>query len=267
MATNFFLVHFTEAKRLYILAMVEKISVLIIEDETMWSDALAMNLRDFGYEVAGIASTFEDAVIALNNCVYDVVLLDITLGKRNSGLELGKMINTLYHKPYIFITAFTDNSIFKEAVSARPSAYLCKPVTPISLLATIQSAINNFQGNVVPDNMGGGDYSFFFVKAGNKYKKIGWKDVVCLRSDKKYTSLFYAADKAEYYIKSTLTHTLKYVVPVAMQAQFIQVNRAEAVNLPFITEYSGGEVKTAYKSLVVSDSYADSLRKVLRLTS
>ncbi len=247
--------------------MTEEISVLIIEDESIWSDGLSMNLQDFGYTVAGIANNFEDAIISLNNCVYDIVLLDINLVKRNSGIELGKLINAHYRKPYIFITSVSDKNILKDAVLAGPSAYLCKPVTPVSLIATIQSAINNFHNHVVADVNIPVDYSFFFIKSGNKYKKIAWKDVVCLRSDKKYTCLLYATDKAEYYIKSTLTNTLRYIIPSGLQSKFIQINRAEAVQVSFITEYSGEEVKTTYKTFTVTDAFTSNLRKELRLTS
>jgi len=246
--------------------MNEEISVLIIEDEAIWSDSISMNLQDFGYAVAGIARTFEDAVVALGDCTYDVVLLDIFLNNRKSGVELGKLISAHYRKPYIYITSVSDKAILKEAVAAGPSAYLAKPVTPVTLIATIQTAINNFNNQVVADGRTEEDYSFFFIKTGNKYKKIAWKDVVCMRSDKKYTSLFYAPDKTEYYIKSTLTNTLRYVVPPALQNKFIQVNRAEAVQVSFITEYAGDEIKTAYRSLTISDTFTANLRKELRLT-
>jgi len=247
--------------------MTEEISVLIIEDESMWSDSISMNLHDFGYTVAGIANNFEDAVIALGSLEYDIVLLDINLNKRNIGIEIGKLITAHYRKPFIFISTVTDKNILKEAVLAGPSAYLGKPVTPASLIATIQSAINNFHNHVVADVKKEEDYLFFFIKSGNKYKKITWKEVVYLRSDKKYTCLFYSLDKTEYYIKSTLTNTLRFVVPQDMQNKFIQVNRAEAVHVSFITEYAGDEIKTNYKTLTVTEAFVYDLKKELRLTS
>lgn len=246
--------------------MQEEIEILIIEDEELWSQSLSANLNDFGYSVTGIADNFEDAVVALNQKNYDIVLLDININGRNSGLELGRMIHTLYQKPFIFITASHGSHTLDQAVASHPSAYLSKPVNPASLVITIQSAINNFDNKTsaletVPEE----DYQFFFVKQGNKYKKINWKDVVCLRSEKKYTSILNAADKTEYFIRSTLPRTLQYIIPKQFRDKFIQVNRAEVLQSGFIQGVNGDEVETAHGVFAMTDSYSKDLRKVLNL--
>lgn len=246
--------------------MTEDISVLIIEDESIWSDSISLNLIDFGYAVAGVANTFENAAIALGNLEYDVILLDINLNTRNSGIELGKLIHQLYKKPYIFVSSVSEKALLKEAVAAGPSAFLSKPVSPASLIATIQTAINNFNSQVVAQQKEGDDCPFFFVKSGNKYKKITWKEVAYLRSEKKYTCIYNTMDKTEHYIKSTLINTLRYIVPSNLRDMFVQVNRSEVVNLQYITEYAADEVKTGFKTFTVSDSFVANLRKELRLT-
>jgi len=154
-------------------AMTDEIKVLIIEDEEIWSKGLAAILNDFGYTISGICADFESAVTLLNSADYDIVLTDINLNNRNSGIELGKMINTYYKKPFIFITANTDSNTINEAVKCGPSAYLTKPVNRTTLVATIQGAINNFNEKISPSyNAGLPDNDIFFVKQGSKYKKL-----------------------------------------------------------------------------------------------
>ncbi|MBZ0262537.1 MAG: response regulator [Hyphomicrobiales bacterium] len=244
----------------------EEIKALVIEDEEIWLRSILANLNDFGYTVSGTASNFEEAIKLLNTADYDIVLLDINLNRKKSGLELGKMVSGLYHKPYIFITASFDTHTMQEAIGANPSAYLTKPVNPASLVIAIQNAINNFNSKQPASNVSEEEL-FFFVKQGNKYKKLNWKDIVYLRSEKNYTSIFNAPEKAEYYIRSTMPKTLKYIIPASLQDKFIQVNRSEALNTTFIHEMSGDEVKTQFKVFYITDAYSKNLKKVLNIIS
>jgi DNA-binding LytR/AlgR family response regulator len=250
------------------IGMQDEISVLIIEDDEFWSKSLSANLNDFGFSIAGVANNFETAITALNQKDYDIVLLDIHLDGKESGIEIGKMISTLYHKPFIFITASLDAQVAHSAFGAKPSSYLIKPVNPTSLFATIHTAIHNYtdhlpasiKNDVLPNDS-------FFVKQGDKYKKVFWKDVVCLRSDKNYTGVLNATDNSVCYIRSTLPKTLRYLVPAALQSQFVQVNRSEAIQLSFITELTKDEVKTAYKSFAVTEGYLKELKEKLHILS
>lgn len=248
--------------------MQEEISVLIIEDEDLWAKSLTSNLGEFGFTVVGVAPDFESAVTLLNKKDYDIVLLDIHLNGKESGIELGRMIHNMYHKPFIFITASYDALTAQAAVSARPSAYLTKPVHPASLFVTIQTAISNFSDQVIalsPKDPASEDA--FFVKQGDKYKKVYWKDVVCLSSEKNYTGVLNAADGSTCYIRSTLPKTLRHLVPQSLQKNFVQLNRSEAVQISYIQELEKDEVKTIYKSFLVTEGYLKELKERLRIIS
>ena len=248
--------------------MQDEIAVLIIEDEALWAESLKVNLDDFGFAITGMASDFESAVSALNQRNYDIVLLDIHLNGRESGIELGRMIHQLYQKPFIFITASYDAQTARAAVTAHPSAYLTKPVQPASLFVTIQTAIQNFTSQVTAlSPKEASNNASFFVKQGDRYKKVDWKDVVCLRSEKNYTGVLSAADGATSYIRSTLPKTLRYLVPSALQPNFIQVNRGEVVQISYILELSRDEVKTAFKNFTVTEGYLKELKEKLRIVS
>jgi DNA-binding response OmpR family regulator len=247
--------------------MQQDISILIIEDDTLWAECLKDNLTDFGFIVAGTPDSFENAIVALNRLSYDIVLLDINLHGRHEGIELGKMLSELYHKPFIFITANFDQPTLNLAINAKPSAYLTKPVNPASLYVTIQTAISNFNINktAAPAETQAIVSEEFFVKLGDKYKKINWKDVVYLISDRNYTLLFNAADQKEYYIRSSMNRTLKYIIPADMQSRFIQVNRGEAVQLSFIQELKADEIITPYKRITAGDTFIRDIRRQLNI--
>lgn len=249
--------------------MQDEIKVLVIEDEEIWASLMADTLTECGYTHAGTATSFEAALHLLGTAVYDLAVVDINLNGRNSGIELGKLIGTLYRKPFIFVTASLDKQTIADAAAARPSAYLPKPAHQGAILIAIQSAINNFQQQT-PANATVGilpETDFIFVKQGNRYRKIMWADVVSLRSDKNYTALYNASDKTEYFIRSTLPNTLAEIIPSAMQQQFIQLNRAEVVQYRYITEVTGDEAVTAYRTFTVSSSHFRQLKEKLNLIS
>lgn len=244
----------------------EEIAILIVEDDPMWSEALAASLHDFGYKVVAVANNFEDGVFALNNGGYDIVLLDIDLNGRNSGIELGRIVQHMHHKPFIYITGSLDSHTLQQVAATHPSAYLAKPVDSRSLILTIQSAINNFSSKLPASALvSEEDCNFFFVKQGNKYKKINWNDVEYLRSDRNYTCLYNAPDKTEYPVRSSLVRTLQYVIPQFVRERFVQVNRTTAVQLKYVSEVAVGEVRTTDRAFTVSDSYEKLLREKLKL--
>ena len=247
--------------------MQEEITVLIVEDEELWAKSLKANLDEFGFAVAGTASNFEEAVFALNQKNYDIVLLDIHLNGRESGIELGRMVHSFYQRPFIFITASFDAETAKAAITAQPSAYLTKPVHPASLFTAIQTAIRNFTNQTVAVSPKEVSEDSFFVKQGDKYKKVFWKDVVSLSSEKNYTGILNAADGSTSYIRSTLPKTMRYLVPAALQENFVQLNRSEVVQLSFIQELAKDEVITAYKTFSVSESHIKELKEKLRIFS
>lgn len=249
--------------------MADEIKVLVVEDEEIWATLMADTLTECGYTHAGTATSFETAMSLLNTAIYDIVIVDINLNGRNSGIELGKMITTIYQKPFIFVTASLDKQTIADAAAARPSAYLPKPAHQGAILIAIQNAIHNFQRQIPAtasiDNSNETD--FIFVKQGNRYRKILWQDVVYLRSDKNYTAIYNAPDKTEYFIRSTLPNTMTEIIPSGLQSLFIQLNRAEVVQYSYITEVTGDEAVTAYRTFTISSSHYRELKEKLNLIS
>jgi DNA-binding LytR/AlgR family response regulator len=247
--------------------MEQEIAVLIIEDEELWARSLAATLDEFGFAVAGTATNFADGIRALDKRDYDIVLLDIHLQGRESGIELGHLVWAHYKRPFIFITASYDAQTAQAAVAARPSAYLTKPVHPASLFVSIQTAIQNYTAQldaVASPDMPVSDS--FFVKQGDRYRKIFWKDVVALSSEKNYTGVL-NIDNTTSFIRSTLPKTLRYLVPTSLQPGFVQVNRGEIVQVSFIRELTRDEARTAIRSFAVTDGFAKDLREKLRILS
>jgi DNA-binding LytR/AlgR family response regulator len=79
--------------------------------------------------------------------------------------------------------------------------------------------------------------------------------------------LFSAVDGNEYFIRSTIPNTLKYYIPESIKQKFIQLNRAEMVNIDYIQEVSADFVVTKFNKIAFSESNGKELKKRLNILS
>jgi DNA-binding LytR/AlgR family response regulator len=245
--------------------MLEEIKILIIEDESIWSDALKLNLNEFGFEVVAVIDNTADAITAIRTLEYDLVLLDIFIGSQNSGLELGKLLSTLYHKPFIFVTSSLHTQIAKEAITSNPSGYLIKPIKAVSLFVAIQTALNNYQSNQIANPSDNSNTVSFFVKLGNKYTQINWKDVISLNADGKYIQILTTYKKEAFIIRRSLKSILSTSIPQNMQKRFIQINRSEVINADYIKEIIENGIITPQKTYYISGNYLPEVKTKLNI--
>ncbi len=242
----------------------EEIEILIIEDDVLTAESTRLLLQEFGFSVKAIANTIEAALGFLNKESFDIVLVDIDLYGKQSGIEIGSIISNQFHIPFIFITGITDAEIIAEAVKAKPAAYLVKPPNAATLFACIQTAIQNFSVQQVATANTTTVTDFFFIKTGQKLKKVFWNEVVLLSSTGNYTMLT-TQDKTEHYLRSSLAMTLKFQIPQTLQQNFLQLSRSEAVHVNFITEIDEEEIVTPVRRVPLSKGFAKEIRQRLNI--
>ncbi|MBK9107434.1 MAG: response regulator transcription factor [Saprospiraceae bacterium] len=121
-----------------------KVRVLIVEDEPLIAENIAMYLNNHDYEVAGIAYDYEDGILKLENEKPDIVLLDINLDGKLDGIDLGKYIHEKIMIPFVFLSSYSDKNTLERATKVQPSGYLVKPFHEKSLLTTLEISLANF---------------------------------------------------------------------------------------------------------------------------
>lgn len=115
--------------------------VLICEDELIIAEFIKDTCKELGFNVCGIAKNRSDALKLLENESPDLVLLDINLDERMSGVKIGEYISRNGKQPFIYMTAFSDVSTLDAAIQTKPQAYLIKPVDKPTLIANLQLAL------------------------------------------------------------------------------------------------------------------------------
>ena len=228
--------------------MSDKLTIQIVEDEALIAENLKYTLEDLGYRVIGVAYTYWEAREALLTQRADLTLLDINLGSNapdEDGLALARLMAQAATRPFLFMTAYSDQATIREATRLRPVGYLIKPVNPAVLFAAIQTAIEGYltaRGNppTVADLTPEPD--FFFVKVGNRTVKLRWQQVYCITAGKNYVQIRIVDTAVDYYIRGTLHFVTQQLVPPNLRTLFWQVNRSTYVNHQFITGYDAQAV-------------------------
>jgi DNA-binding LytR/AlgR family response regulator len=242
-------------------------SILIVEDEAIWAKQLEINLRNLGFDHAATYTNATEAMVSMDSLDFDIALLDIRMNGINAGIALGKMVHGIYKKPFIFITSGSDKEMMDEAITAQPSAYLLKPVSEASLYVAIQTALDNFshQKTAVFSETLTSNTETFFAKIGNHYKKVEWKNVVALSVDGRYTKVILNSADESYLIGNSLTKTMSTILPTALKAFFVQVNRNDVVNVQYIQELRAEEIRTKHHVFFASANYLQGLKERLTI--
>lgn len=113
--------------------------VLIVEDEFIVANDLQLILKQAGYIVTGITVSAEEANEHIAKNKPDLVLLDIYLEGKQSGIDLAKKLKT-ENIAFVYLSANSNQTILEEAKKTDPYGFLVKPFREKDLLITLEIA-------------------------------------------------------------------------------------------------------------------------------
>ncbi|HTP64440.1 MAG TPA: response regulator, partial [Geobacteraceae bacterium] len=119
----------------------DKVTILVVEDETIVAADLAGKLAVLGYEVVGTASTGKEAVKAACRLHPRLVLLDIRLKGAMDGIAAAEEIRRVMDVPMIYLTAHSDAATLERAKLSEPSGFVLKPFDERDLAIAIELAL------------------------------------------------------------------------------------------------------------------------------
>lgn len=113
--------------------------VLLVDDDRLVLATLASGLAQAGYVVQATGSA-EEALRVLAIERPDIAVLDVRMPGQ-SGLELARQLREVGEVPFIFLTAYSDNDVVKEAADYGALGYVVKPVDIPQLVPAIEAAL------------------------------------------------------------------------------------------------------------------------------
>ena len=112
--------------------------ILVVDDDRLVLAALVEGLRGAGYRVTGTASG-KDALAIAGHDVPDLALLDVRMPGM-SGIELGSQLR-LQGIPFLFLSAYGDQEIVRQAAKEGATGYLVKPLDIHQIVPSIEAAL------------------------------------------------------------------------------------------------------------------------------
>lgn len=116
--------------------IMDKLSILIAEDEPLTRMDLKEMLEGAGYFVCGEANNGNKAVDLAKKLMPDIAIFDIKMPGLD-GLEAAKILHSM-NIPVILLTAYSQQNFINRAEKVAVYSYLIKPITERELLPAVQ---------------------------------------------------------------------------------------------------------------------------------
>ena len=119
----------------------EKKQILVVEDESVTALDIQRTLQDMGYDVPCTVASGEDAIQKAQENKPDLVLMDIVLAGKMSGLEAAEQIRSRFNIPVVYVSASIDEEMLEKIKKNGQFDLILKPFEEEQLKETIKSAI------------------------------------------------------------------------------------------------------------------------------
>lgn len=236
--------------------------ILIVEDEMIISEDVAMMLEDCGYTVVGQAMDFEEAISLIESEKPDLVLLDINLQGDKDGIDVAERMNEMLKIPFIYSSSLGDPMTIERAKKTNPSAYLVKPFKEEQLFAAIEVAMSNFEGrrqaNSTEEKLTVFNDSIF-IKEGHRFLKLKLQEIVYVSKSDNYLEIY--TSNTRHIIRSSIGGFLEQInLP-----NLFRTHKSYAVNLHFVTDVRPNAIKLGEIEVPLAKTYSEALKSQLRI--
>ncbi len=116
--------------------------ILIVEDEVLLAMSLQIHLQRLGYDVCGYVSSGEEALDRVRDENPDLVIMDVGLSGRMSGIEAAETILSRYRASVLFMTGYVDTDILDQIRRIASATCITKPLRPEEIGEAVEAAFN-----------------------------------------------------------------------------------------------------------------------------
>ncbi|AFH49948.1 NarL family signal transduction histidine kinase [Ignavibacterium album JCM 16511] len=120
----------------------QQLNILLVENDDASIEVTKLFLKDIGK--LSVAKTGTEAIELLNNTKFDLILMDINLGRGSSGIEVTRQIRSMkgYENiPIVAVSAYAMVGDKEEFIKAGCTHYLSKPFKKNDLVGLINEII------------------------------------------------------------------------------------------------------------------------------
>lgn len=244
----------------------QKIKILIVEDDSIIAEDLAGYMGDFGYHALPTASSAEEALRSLRSELPDLLLLDVGLEGEVDGIQLATIVQEKYDLPFIFLTAFHDDRTIERIKTTRPTGYLVKPVDGHSLRTSIEVALYNFkhretrqetEEHTTSIDIINGDH--FFIKVKQGLLRIVLGDILYFEAYDNYSYVHTTDNK---YLVSMPLKSIENKIPAK---KFARIHRSFIINTEKIQRIEEADVIIDGRTIPIGKTYRAEIMNYIQL--
>lgn len=222
--------------------MKKDFNILIVEDELMIAEMTKEMLLDLKYAVVGIAQNHEMAISFLSKEEnIDLVILDINLEEKKTGIDIAETIKEKYDIPFIYLTSYSDPRTIGKAAQTEPAAYLIKPYIKSDLYTTIE---------IIKARNSNSHHSIV-IKEGDLMVKLNTREILYVKSDNNYLEVF--THQKKYLVRNSLDNFLAEL----NDDNFIRIHRSYAANILKIEAVNGQYVLIGNTKVPISRAHKE----------
>ncbi|MEQ8323679.1 MAG: response regulator [Vicingaceae bacterium] len=244
-------------------------NILVVEDESIVSKDIQMSLKNLGYNICGSSATGEEAIHIAKETTPDLILMDIMLNGKLTGIEAAHLIKQELDVPIIYLTAYADESTLSKAKITEPYGYIIKPFEEIDLHTSIEMALYKHgkekekkkEVEMMFSAFEAGDKEeIFFVRSKSSLVKLKADEIHFVEALKDYVSIFTL--KGKFVIHSTM----KDIVKKLPSGAFLRIHRSYIVRLDKIAaiEHAFLTLENIDRQIPIGGNYREELLKKIR---
>ncbi|WP_412986981.1 response regulator [Pontimicrobium sp. IMCC45349] len=237
-----------------------KVKVLVVEDEIIIADNICDTLTDLGYQAFEPAISYTEAISVIEEETPDIAILDIQLSGKKTGIDIAKKIKEEYDFPFIFLTSNTDAITLNEAKKVMPPAYLVKPFSKEELYTSIEIALYNYSNKTgKASNEGFIINDALFIKEKGAFIKLLFEDILFLRSAHVYAEII-LKNGTIHVVRTSLNDILN-----KLNHKFIRVHRGYIINTIYLNQISHNCIKLDNYDIPIGKKFKENLINKLNL--
>lgn len=273
----------------------KKIRIVIVEDEALIADHIAICLEDLGYDVVGIEEDGSEALETIQNLQPDLCILDINLAGALDGVDVAQEINRRFSIPFIFLTSNSDKRTLERVKITEPAGFILKPYTVQDLETNLgivlyklrraaseaakgneQDSKNLKENGLKPDSETSTDGNkqeseenpgpsrlanddSFFIKEKHELIRIHYGDISHVEAMDNYARIH--TSKGRF----VLSQTLKNVEKRLEAHGFLRVHRSYVVNLTHIDLIAPRHLVLGPEQIPISETQRQKLMERIQL--
>ena len=231
--------------------------ILIVEDDMIIAANLSLQLSQLSYEITGIESRGEEAILHAQVNPPDIILMDINLRGALDGIETARKIRDYQDIPIIYLTANNDEATFNRAKDTCPRAFISKPFNRLDLQRTIALVAEQIRSDSDGEKQDNGEVAVLndrvFIRHNGRMIKLLLEQILYIEADRNYCKL--VTTSGEYLVVCTL----KTIEGELDTSRFVRVHRSFMVNLAKLDVVAESHLEIARKTIPISKSYKEQL--------